>query len=139
PATIATWLGSLLAPLALAQGDAALARALVAESLPAGPAARPGEARFLDALALQRAAAALALAAGDLPAARAWLAAHDRWLAWSGATLGQAEGQLGWAAYHRAAGDPEPARDHAARALAHATEPRQPLALLAAHRLAGEL
>ena len=29
--------------------------------------------------------------------------------------------------------------EHAERALAHATEPRQPLALLAAHRLLGEL
>jgi tetratricopeptide (TPR) repeat protein len=33
----------------------------------------------------------------------------------------------------------EQARVHAERALAHATEPRQPLALLAAHRLLGEL
>ena len=53
--------------------------------------------------------------------------------------LGQAEGQLGWAAYHRAAGDLAMARQHAERALAQASEPRQPLALLAAHRLLGEL
>ena len=33
----------------------------------------------------------------------------------------------------------ERAHEHAARALAHATAPRQPLALLAAHRLLGEL
>ncbi|HEU5423913.1 MAG TPA: hypothetical protein VFU72_10265 [Nitrolancea sp.] len=65
--------------------------------------------------------------------------AHDRWLAWSGAVFGRAEGALGWAAYHRAAGDPEQARQHAGQARAYATEPRQPLALLAAHRCLGEL
>jgi DNA-binding CsgD family transcriptional regulator len=53
--------------------------------------------------------------------------------------LGQAEGQLGWATYHRTTGDPGQARQRAEAALAHATEPRQPLALLAAHRLLGEL
>ena len=53
--------------------------------------------------------------------------------------LYHAEGQLGWAEYHRAAGDRAQAREHAERALAHAGAPRQPLALLATHRLLGEL
>ena len=53
--------------------------------------------------------------------------------------LGRAEGQLGWAEYHRAAGDLPQAAEHGGRALGHATAPRQPLALLAAHRLCGEL
>jgi DNA-binding CsgD family transcriptional regulator len=88
---------------------------------------------------MQRVAVALALDAGDLPTAAAWLAAHDHWLAWAGAVLGQAEGALGWAAYHRAAGTRMAAYEHAERALAHATAPRQPLALLAAHRLLGGL
>ncbi|HEY7908184.1 MAG TPA: hypothetical protein VIC60_04890, partial [Thermomicrobiales bacterium] len=43
------------------------------------------------------------------------------------------------AQYYRQSGDVEQSREHAARALAHATEPRQPLALIAAHRLVGEL
>jgi DNA-binding CsgD family transcriptional regulator len=94
---------------------------------------------LLDTLPLQRLAAALALDAGDLELARAWLEAHDRWLSWSGAVLGHAEGYLGWAAYHRAAGKPALARRHAEQALACAEQPRQPLALLAAHRLMGEL
>jgi len=67
------------------------------------------------------------------------LEAHDRWLAWSGATLGQSEGDLLWARYHRAMGDPDAARTRAEQSLTHATAPRQPLALLAAHRLLGEL
>jgi DNA-binding NarL/FixJ family response regulator len=88
---------------------------------------------------MRRVAVGLALDAADLPAARDWLDGHDHWLAWSGGVLGQAEGQLGWAAYHRAAGDLALARQHAEQALAHATAPHQPLALLAAHRLLGEL
>jgi DNA-binding CsgD family transcriptional regulator/tetratricopeptide (TPR) repeat protein len=128
-----------LAQLAREQGDVDLAWALVREDLPEGPETAPGDKSYLPMLALQRLAAALALDAGDLDAARAWLGAHDRWLAWSGSVLYRAEGQLGWAAYHRAAGDLATARQHAARALAHAVDPRQPLALLAAHRLAGEI
>jgi DNA-binding CsgD family transcriptional regulator len=46
---------------------------------------------------------------------------------------------LSWVAYYRAAGDRTRAEAHGRRALAHATTPRQPLALIAAHRLGGEL
>ncbi len=130
---------SLLALLAREQGDADLARSLVRERLPDGPATEPGGAIFLDTLTLQRLAAALALDAGDLKGARAWLEAHDRWLAGGGAILGRAEGALGWAAFGRAAGDPAEAHRRATAALAEATEPRQPLALLAAGRLLGRL
>ena len=111
----------ILGALAREQGEGDLARELLASVLTAGPAMEPGTAYFLPTPRLQQ------------------LAAHDRWLAWSGAVLGQAEGQLGWVAYQRAAGDPAQARQAAERALAHASEPRQPLALLAAHRLLGEL
>jgi ATP/maltotriose-dependent transcriptional regulator MalT len=115
---------------------------LVQDWLPAGPETTQGESRFasfLVALQLQRLAAGLALDTGDLPTARAWLAANDRWLTWSGVILEWSEGQLGWAAYYRAAGDLVQARTHAEAALAHASELRQPLALLAAHRILGEL
>src|SRR5207245_825563 len=74
-----------------------------------------------------------------LPTAKEWLEAHDCWQAWSGAVLGRTEGHLGWAAYHRAAGNTAAAAHSAHAALATATTPRQPLALLAAHRLLGEL
>lgn len=130
----------VLGPLARAQGDPDLARAMLHEALPEGADTAPGESpAFMHVPALHRLAVELALDAGDLPGARAWLDAHDRWLAWAGAILGQAEGQLGWAAYHRAAGESPLARRYAERALAHAIAPRQPLALLAAHRLLGEL
>ena len=133
------WGALALATLARSQGEAELVLALVREWLPQGPATSPGDSVAYYVQSMQRLAALVAIDAGDLPTARAWLAAHDRWLEWSGAVLGQAEGHLGWAAYHRAAGDLTLARQHAEQALVHATEPRQPLALLAAHRLLGEL
>jgi DNA-binding NarL/FixJ family response regulator len=55
------------------------------------------------------------------------------------ATLGRSEGEVLEAAWHRAAGDLAQARRHAEEALRCATNPRQPLALLAAHRTLGEL
>ncbi|MFN8513320.1 MAG: AAA family ATPase [Chloroflexia bacterium] len=120
------------------QGDHSLAWQLIREELPAGPETPVGTANFSTALVLQRLAAALALDAGKAADAGEWLAAHDRWLDWSGAALGRAEGQLAWAALHRATGDLPLARACAERALALASEPRQPLALEAAQRLLGE-
>jgi DNA-binding CsgD family transcriptional regulator len=86
-----------------------------------------------------RLGAALALDAGDLPTAMIWLEAHDALLARSGAVLRRSENRALWAQYYRQAGEMEQARDHAERALSHAADPRQPLALLVAHRLLGEL
>jgi DNA-binding CsgD family transcriptional regulator len=64
---------------------------------------------------------------------------HDRWLAWNGAALGQAEFRLLWARYHLELGELEQAHEQARAALDHATNPRQPLSLIAAHRLLGRL
>ena len=128
-----------LAYIADAQCDRGLATSLIHAELPEGPATTPGGVWFQNGLMLQRLAAALALDAGDAATARAWLAAHDRWLAWNGTVLGQSEGAALWARYHRQAGEREHAHVHAQHALVHATAPRQPLALLAAHRLMGEL
>lgn len=127
------------AQLARAQGDGARAWRLVHDALPEGSDTAPGGARFPLALAMVREGAALALDADDLPAAHAWSIAYDRWLAWSGAVRGQVEGALLWAQFHWQAGDRAAAERHATDALAYAATPRQPLALLTAHRLRGEL
>jgi tetratricopeptide (TPR) repeat protein len=129
---------SVQARIARWQGDRELAWAAVRECLVAGPAAEPGSTYFLPSMELLQVAAALALDDGDLAAARGWLAAHDQWLSWSGSVRYRAEGAIGWATYHRAMADLALARQHAERALTHAAEPRQPLSLLAAHRLLGE-
>ena len=129
-----------LAALARMRGDGERARWVVQKALPVGVATEPGTvAPYRHVILLQREAAALALDTGDLRAAKEWLEAHDRWLVWSGTVVGQSEGQALWSQYHRRAGEMEQAYAHAERALAHATAPRQPLALLAAHRLLGEL
>jgi DNA-binding CsgD family transcriptional regulator len=126
-------------PLARLRGDVEGAWTRVREMLPQGAATAPGSAILFTALRMQRLGAELALDAGDLDGAREWLEAHDAYLTWSEAVTGRSEGEALWAAYWRAGGDGERARLHAERALAHASAPRQPLALLAAHRLVGEL
>ncbi len=128
-----------LVPLAIWRGETDLAWHIIGRMLPTGPATEPGTAYFSTALPLQLLAAELAIDTHDLPTARAWLNAHDRWLAWSGAVLGQADGALGWAQYHHVEGDPAKARELANQALVHASEPRQPLALIAVHRFLGQL
>jgi DNA-binding CsgD family transcriptional regulator len=129
-----------LATLARLRGEAERAWRSVRMLLPAGSATEPGTVSFFAfVLPTVRVAAALALDEHDHTAARAWLEAHDRWLDWSGAVLGRSEGAALWARYHRQTGATAHAREDAERALADATAPRQPLALLAAHRLLSEL
>ncbi len=129
----------VLAAIARARGLTDEAWAHATELLPDGPDTAPGDCWILDTLPLLRLAALIAIDRGDLPAAGAWLAAHDRWLGWSGAVLGRSEGRALRAAHHRAAGDADRAARYARLALADAAAPRQPLALIAAHRLLGEL
>lgn len=131
--------GASHAAIARGQGDLDVAWRLVRLALPAGADYQSGDQPLHIALPLQQLAPALALDTHDLPTARAWLDAYDRWLTWTGAVLGRSEGQALWAEYHRQAGEPQRAQAHAEAALAHAADPRQPLALLAAHRLLGEL
>lgn len=135
----APFIALITAWIAHARGDAANAWQQVDAVFPDGPATIPGSLILADALPMQRLAACLAWEAGDQPQAHAWLAAHDRWLAWSGALLGQADGLLAWAMFFRACGDSEQAVVRAERALVAATEPRQPLVLLGTHRLLGAL
>lgn len=131
--------GVVLAWIAREQGDATLAWQLVYRMLPAGSQTAPGYADFATSLSLMSVATLVCLDAGDIPAARTWLEAQDQWLAWSGAVLGQSENQLLWAQFYRAMGDLARARRHATESLELASDPRQPLALLASHRLRGEL
>jgi DNA-binding CsgD family transcriptional regulator len=131
--------GRFLAAIAREQDEPELAWRLVQEEFPGGPATAPGGTWFLPGLELQRLAISLALDSGDLPLARRWLEAHARWLDWSGAERGRAEGYLAWSRWSHASGDSGLAQRYAQRAYAEATRMPQPLALLGAHRLLGEL
>ena len=71
--------------------------------------------------------------------ARPWLEAHDRWVAWGGVHLGRADGLVCWARLHHVTGDVTRARACATDALTDATNPDQPLVLVAAHQILGRL
>lgn len=131
-----TWADAMLARH---RGDSATVWQHLEARLPDGPHTRPGNIVLQEGLFLQRLAAETHLDNGDLTAAHAWLTAHDSWLAWSGSVLGQADGATCWARYHLEASDLEAAQRHALRAIDLASTPRQPLLLLAAHRLRGSI
>jgi DNA-binding CsgD family transcriptional regulator len=125
------------AQLAHARGEHERAWEHVRAVFPNGPPDHVDEYRLT--LRLIQIAGALALDAGDLTAARVWLQAHDRWQESSGCVPLRAEGELLWTRYEWMLGHRTQARQRAEQALTLASAPRQPLALIAAHRLLGEL
>ncbi|MEZ4522129.1 MAG: LuxR C-terminal-related transcriptional regulator [Thermomicrobiales bacterium] len=127
------------AAVALRQGRVGHFRTQLRHVFPNGPKTRLGDAHILPALLLQRDAATLAISDGDMQSAFDWLTMHDSWIQRSGIVPGRAEGQLGWARYRRATGDLHESREHAERAHKLASNPRQPLALIAADRFLGQL
>jgi DNA-binding CsgD family transcriptional regulator len=128
-----------LARLAREQGAPGRAWGLIREILPDGPATEPGAAFFLPTLELIRLAAELAIDGNDLGTAITWLDTYDRWLDWGGGRFGRSESCYLAATYLQAIGDGAQARARAEQALSIARNPRQPLALQAAHRLLGEI
>jgi DNA-binding CsgD family transcriptional regulator len=128
-----------LGAIACGQGEWDMGWQYLRQFMPEGLDAEPGDSNIFDHEMAQRVAVDLALTADDYAVAKQWLEARDRLLAWSGAVYGQSEGQALWARYHRQMGEATKAYGYAERALAVASDPRQPLALLQAHRLLGEL
>jgi ATP/maltotriose-dependent transcriptional regulator MalT len=125
--------------LALHRGQQEVVRSEIRRVLPNGPATEHGSDRYFVLADLTRIAIEQALSDGDLDDARSWLDSYDRLLTRSGAVLGRAENALLWGRYHDTHGRVERARDSADRALALASDPRQPLALIASHRFLGHL
>jgi ATP/maltotriose-dependent transcriptional regulator MalT len=125
--------------IAREQGNRELAWQMIHATWPIGFVEEPGNQMIVYTISMLRLATSLALDDADVSTARDWLEAHDRWLSWMGATLGQSESHGLWARLERIAGNLEKADQHAHQAVAHASDPRQPLALLAAHRCLGAL
>ncbi len=132
--------GSLyLGMLAREQGNVETAWKCVHQALGSRADSEPGESFDLFPPQFHRLAAAISLDSNDLPGARRWLDLHQRWIDFMEATLGRADGEILESRWHREVGDLDRARLFATQALAHASSPRQPLALLAAHRMLGIL
>jgi DNA-binding CsgD family transcriptional regulator len=84
-------------------------------------------------------AATVVQAERELELARTWLEARERLVDWSGAVRARAATELLRARYLRACGERESARERAGLAVELASEPRQAVVLIDAHRLLGEL
>jgi DNA-binding CsgD family transcriptional regulator/tetratricopeptide (TPR) repeat protein len=125
---------STLGPLARYQGEPDHAWVFVRYALPQGAATEPGGTVFVEGLLMQRLAATLELDHGNTTAARKWLEANDRWLAWNNCVIGRADNQRKWAEYYLATSAVDQAHACAKRAVSLAETPRQPLALLEALR-----
>jgi DNA-binding CsgD family transcriptional regulator len=139
---VSSWRISALASLAeleRRQGKRAAAWGRVHAGAPGGAETPPGNFYFVDMLALQRVAASLALDEGKPAAALPWIEAHERWLDWGGRVLDRATSLLLRARYRTLRGEGAEAAACAQQALERAMEPRQPLALLAAHQALGTL
>lgn len=128
-----------LAWIALHRGDPEYAWQLILEVLPDGPRSEPGDSVFITAIRLQRIAAEIHLNNGEVDSAGSWLEANDRWLNTSESVPGSTWNELAWARYAQEANDLAAAKRHVTQALRRASKPRQPLALVTAHRLLGEI
>jgi ATP/maltotriose-dependent transcriptional regulator MalT len=109
------------------------------EALPDGSSTEPSTPHYHEILNLQRIAAELATDQGKLDLAMDWIKAHVRWRTWGDSVIGASVADMLLARFHQAAGDTATALEHARKATMLAQEPRQPLAILRAERLAGEL
>jgi DNA-binding CsgD family transcriptional regulator len=130
---------ALLGRLACDQGDADVAWTCVRELLPDGPATEPGTVTFNRAIELQLVAIDLSLREVDTARGASWLDALERWLAWGGTHRWQAEARLARSRYHLVSGDLPAARACVDDAMRIAGDPRQPLVLIDAYRLLGQL
>ena len=128
-----------LAELDRCQGYPDRAWSYITVDLPNGPDTEPSVLFIEDVLNQQRIAAELALDVQNLELALRWIEALERWLDWSGKVAGRAVPEMLRARFSRTSGDLDRARDHARTALRLASDPRQPLAMMRAHRLIGEL
>jgi DNA-binding CsgD family transcriptional regulator len=107
--------------------------------LPHGPATEPGNSDFPFAVGGVALAADVAIDEGNLETAARWIDAHEHWLDWSGAHTWRADNLLLRARLHLRSGNLSQARQHAESALSLASGPRQPLRLITAYRLLGEI
>ena len=122
-----------------AQGRFDDAWSMVGMALPSGRDTIPGTTLFPESTEAMLIAIDLAIDQADLVNARAWLETYDRWIAWSQARLGVADSQLRWARIFHAEGKVDRATSMVHATIEAAQHPEQPLVLIAAWRLLGEI
>ncbi len=130
---------TILAYLDWRQGNYRQAWERIHASIQTDPAQLSASTCIWDAVKVRRTAIGLALDSGDLDTAAEWIAylrdIYDR----TGAVLGKAQFMILSARHDLMTGDSKQARLTADRALELASDPRQPLALIDAHRFLGTL
>jgi hypothetical protein len=121
------------------RGEADAAWAFVFEHIPEGSATPLPELLKPLGVPVVLFASTMCLEADDAESALPWLKKLDAIMHVRGGVLWQAERLLLWARYQRLTGDHDAALATAHAALVRASEPRQPYALLQAHRVLGQL
>ena len=125
--------------IARAQGRFDDAWSMVRAALPAQRETVPGTTLFSESTEAMLIATDVALDQSDLATARCWLETFDTWIEWSQARLGLADSQIRWARIYHGEGNADAATGMARDAIASAQHPEQPLVLIAADRLLGEI
>lgn len=129
-----------LAELDALQGFSDRAWLQIGMVLPAGPDTAPGSLYQVAILELQRIAVELALDAGDPARAERWIQARQCWIEWGdGYVPAMTTQEILRARLALHSGDRAAAHALASNALNLASTPRQPLAMLTAHRLLGQI
>lgn len=129
----------ILAELDRLQGDQESARSRIRAAIPYGPEIEPSVWLAHNTMEMMRVAAELALDRNDIERAQEWTAAYGRWAEWTGRRASIANHLTLEARVRRAGGNLDAAREAAMQAISVASSPRQPLPLMAAHLLLGEV
>lgn len=129
----------LLTELDQLQGNYDQALVRIRAALPNGPDTAPSVWLAHNTMEMMRVAFELELERGNLERASEWAATYGQWARWTGRLPALAKHRLIDAALARARGDFDTATRYARDVIQLATKPRQPLPLMTANRLLGEL
>ena len=129
----------LLTELDALQGNYEQALARIRAALPNGPDTKPSVWLAHNTMEMMRVAFELELERGNLEGAGEWAATYGLWARWTGRLPALAKHRLIDAALAKAQGQLDTAARYARDVIELATKPRQPLPLMTANRLLGEI
>ncbi|MFW6074170.1 MAG: helix-turn-helix transcriptional regulator [Chloroflexota bacterium] len=129
----------ILAELDRLQGFYELAEARIRRVLPKGPDTEPSAWLAHNTMEMLRVATELQLDQKCVDEARRWAAAYGRWARWTGRLPSLAKYGVIEATVALAAGELDRAEKKAQEIIEFASSPRQPLPLMSAHRILGDV